>query len=37
MSNGGTGFGEVAEVMLPGTFLLKAAKETLKEAALFGV
>src|SRR5271156_5994905 len=36
LSNGGAGFGEAGEVMLPDAFFFEAAKEALDEAVLFG-
>ena len=36
LSNGGAGFGEAGEVMLPNALFLKAAKEAFDEAVLFG-
>ena len=36
LSNGGAGFGEAGEVMLPGALFLEAAKEAFDEALLFG-
>jgi hypothetical protein len=35
-SNGSSGFGEVAEIVLPNTLLFKAAKEALDHAILLG-
>src|ERR1700691_5277196 len=36
LSNGGAGFGEAGEVMLPDTLFFEAAKEAFDEAVLFG-
>ena len=36
LSNGGAGFGEAGEVMLPDTLLFEATKEAFDEAVLFG-